>query len=738
MTKKNQTFSWRRAQDEELGFMTNSSPIEREESNAMGESHRGANSGSDSNNRLPVGNNNRGIAEFQTGSARTEVTAHRILAYDELYLAPSDHADSIDHSALLSNQRNNYKGEDFKKRLSKEEKARLKCEHCVGKGHLKADCFELVGIPDWYKKFKTEKGKGKSQAMMNTVDETRSDCGGSQKGFKKEISAEPQTEVGRVIQAELAKHLSLYFGKNHKTDNHMGEGHVNAANLGEMDLGDSPIAYKGHYAFSIGTDITKEEWIIDSGASNHMCCHVGLLTDLKRLKHHLQIFLPDGTSVWFFLVGTAHLGKGLQLRNVLFAPHFTHNLLYVGQITKDINGRVQFLASHCLIQRKDTDAVLGICKMKGTLYVFPQNFVSCTTATAGHYSSDIFIEHQLLGHPSLTTMKHMPQFKKRLKGDDDDCWISPMEVLTMKAPTLDTLHPFGCLVCVARDVSFFPTMFPLQMDQIPSLSFSTFIDNSASSSHSPMIQPHSSYIDDLICPKIPFSCVSSPTDGSAPLQDHSDHIPSPTTQKLPSPVDLRRSTRDRHPPHYLQDYVCNLADSLFHALAIHSLTPPTFSYIHSPAFSPNYTIFLLNVQTVKEPTSYTEAFVDKKSNLAMAKSSFKLEHPLEKRQVESTRIREKYPDRIPVIVEKAERSDVPDIDKKKYLVPADLTVGQFVYVVRKRIKLSAEKAIFIFVKDMLPPTASLLSAIYDEYKDEDGFLYMTYSGENTFGFCKGQ
>ncbi|KAI3440877.1 Autophagy-related protein [Psidium guajava] len=118
---------------------------------------------------------------------------------------------------------------------------------------------------------------------------------------------------------------------------------------------------------------------------------------------------------------------------------------------------------------------------------------------------------------------------------------------------------------------------------------------------------------------------------------------------------------------------------------------------------------------------------------AMARSSFKMEHPLERRQAESARIREKYPDRIPVIVERAEKTDVPDIDKKKYLVPADLTVGQFVYVVRKRIKLSPEKAIFVFVKNILPPTAAMMSAIYDENKDEDGFLYMTYSGENTFG-----
>ena len=45
--------------------------------------------------------------------------------------------------------------------------------------------------------------------------------------------------------------------------------------------------------------------------------------------------------------------------------------------------------------------------------------------------------------------------------------------------------------------------------------------------------------------------------------------------------------------------------------------------------------------------------------------------------------------------------------RSRYLVPADLTVGQFVYVIRKRIKLSAEKAIFIFVDNVLPPTGQL-------------------------------
>ncbi|KAJ3004353.1 ubiquitin-like protein atg8 [Thoreauomyces humboldtii] len=115
------------------------------------------------------------------------------------------------------------------------------------------------------------------------------------------------------------------------------------------------------------------------------------------------------------------------------------------------------------------------------------------------------------------------------------------------------------------------------------------------------------------------------------------------------------------------------------------------------------------------------------------RSEFKDDHPFEKRKQEADKIRQKYPDRIPCIVEKAEKSDIERIDKKKYLVPCDLTIAQFVYVIRKRIQLSPEKAIFVFVNNVLPPSASELREVYQEHKDEDGFLYIVYSSENTFG-----
>jgi GABA(A) receptor-associated protein len=78
--------------------------------------------------------------------------------------------------------------------------------------------------------------------------------------------------------------------------------------------------------------------------------------------------------------------------------------------------------------------------------------------------------------------------------------------------------------------------------------------------------------------------------------------------------------------------------------------------------------------------------------------------------------------------------ECPDIDKHKYLVPNDLTIGQFIYVIRKKVKtLPPEKAIFIFINGMIPPSSFLIFNIYDCYKDSDGYLYVNYTFENTFG-----
>ena len=116
-------------------------------------------------------------------------------------------------------------------------------------------------------------------------------------------------------------------------------------------------------------------------------------------------------------------------------------------------------------------------------------------------------------------------------------------------------------------------------------------------------------------------------------------------------------------------------------------------------------------------------------------SSFKKQHKLAERKEESLRIRTKYTDRVPLIVEKSSNcKTINDIDKHKYLVPNDLTVGQFIYVIRKRLTLPPEMALYLFVAGTIPPTSALIITVYNEMRDEDGFLYLTYGAENCFGF----
>lgn len=117
-------------------------------------------------------------------------------------------------------------------------------------------------------------------------------------------------------------------------------------------------------------------------------------------------------------------------------------------------------------------------------------------------------------------------------------------------------------------------------------------------------------------------------------------------------------------------------------------------------------------------------------------ANYKISKTFEERLNESNEIIKKYPNRIPLIIEKlSNRNDtiIPNIDKNKYLVPEDLTVGQLMYVIRKRIKMTPEKAIFIFCNDKLLNSSLNIREIYNQNKDKDGFLYIIYSGESTFG-----
>ena len=70
----------------------------------------------------------------------------------------------------------------------------------------------------------------------------------------------------------------------------------------------------------------------------------------------------------------------------------------------------------------------------------------------------------------------------------------------------------------------------------------------------------------------------------------------------------------------------------------------------------------------------------------------------------------------------------------RYLAPGDLTAYQFGFIIRKRIKLPEKDSLYFFVNGRyILKGDTLMSEVYQQRKDPDGFLYITYTDESTLG-----
>jgi len=116
------------------------------------------------------------------------------------------------------------------------------------------------------------------------------------------------------------------------------------------------------------------------------------------------------------------------------------------------------------------------------------------------------------------------------------------------------------------------------------------------------------------------------------------------------------------------------------------------------------------------------------------KHNFSREH----RQKESQKLKDKHEGHFPIFVYKQPNSDAPETKKNKFLVAGDRQMGAFINIVKKQhfVKTDEDhsiKAMFFFVKNTIVNPGRTVGELYEDYKDEDGFLYIEYSTENTFG-----
>jgi len=115
---------------------------------------------------------------------------------------------------------------------------------------------------------------------------------------------------------------------------------------------------------------------------------------------------------------------------------------------------------------------------------------------------------------------------------------------------------------------------------------------------------------------------------------------------------------------------------------------------------------------------------------------FKEKHTFEARENESSQMLSKYPNKGCFILERSKSASdaTPYIHKRKFLVSLDMTFFEFIIVVRNRFNLNQQQSLLFFVNDnVLVPSSMSVAELFNQYRDHDGFVYLNYTNENTFG-----
>jgi len=108
--------------------------------------------------------------------------------------------------------------------------------------------------------------------------------------------------------------------------------------------------------------------------------------------------------------------------------------------------------------------------------------------------------------------------------------------------------------------------------------------------------------------------------------------------------------------------------------------------------------------------------------------------PFEERKADSERIRAKYPNHVPTKIFKAEAKD-PEISKRDFLLDKNKQACHIFATIRNKYigELKPEEGLHFMVGNNMISGATLMSQVDKDYVDEDGFLYLSYSVEHTYG-----
>lgn len=263
---------------------------------------------------------------------------------------------------------------------SKTRRDRITCSYCGFQGHIKDKCYKLVGYPPGWK----FKNKGpNSSSMANNSEVLESLNAGSSEST---VSSLTTMQCQQLIQL-LTNQLSS----------------TSSASTENSSTGPSVSNFAGNKV-----KIQNKGWIIDSGATHHVCNDISLF-DSSIAVQNVRVTLPTGITVPIDRVGSVILSKDVKLLNVLFVPTFRYNLLSVSAFTDTLSLSMVFTPDACIIQEPSRGKMIGKGSRKGQLYQLDfDSFVADKAFVAASRiptSNILSLWHSRLGHPSFSRLK---------------------------------------------------------------------------------------------------------------------------------------------------------------------------------------------------------------------------------------------------------------------------------------------------------------------------------------------
>ncbi|KAL1219887.1 Retrovirus-related Pol polyprotein from transposon TNT 1-94 [Cardamine amara subsp. amara] len=262
-----------------------------------------------------------------------------------------------------------------------EDKSKLFCSNCKKTGHTAETCFQLVGFPDWWGERSRQSNRGGGRGT-----------GRGRGAVARANTAVVQSEGESSAEAEKSGFVGL-SNEQWKT----------LIKVLEEKQGTTP---------RLSGKNLHLDWVLDSGASNHMTGYEDLLCYSKYILP-CTIGLPNGEKIIARKKGTVVFDEDFELKNVLFVPDLKCNLISVSQLIADSDLVMQIANKGCVIHDRIRRNLTGAGELKDVIYFFRR----ITSFNAFRINKDGAEEvwHQRLGHPSNSNFDLLPCVGSRSK-----------------------------------------------------------------------------------------------------------------------------------------------------------------------------------------------------------------------------------------------------------------------------------------------------------------------------------